>query len=143
MLPCPWNFPGKNTTMACHFLLQGISPNQGWNSRLLCVLYGKWILCHWAIREALLHCIYFFIWQILYKIPVLFLQILLTLSNCSPVTNIGKLFEYIHVHILVFICRFVCGVIFPIVFIKSVSIINIFSVWRIANNQILKICSIA
>ena len=22
-LLCPWNFPGKNTRVACHFLLQG------------------------------------------------------------------------------------------------------------------------
>ena len=25
MLLCPWNFPGKNTEVGCHFLLQGIS----------------------------------------------------------------------------------------------------------------------
>ena len=24
----PWNFPGKNTGVGCHFLLQGISPTQ-------------------------------------------------------------------------------------------------------------------
>ena len=23
-LPCPWNFPGKNTGVGCHFLSQGI-----------------------------------------------------------------------------------------------------------------------
>ena len=23
---CPWNFPGKNTGVGCHFLLQGIFP---------------------------------------------------------------------------------------------------------------------
>ena len=26
---CPWNFPGKNTRLYYHFLLQGIFPNQG------------------------------------------------------------------------------------------------------------------
>ena len=26
MLLCPWNFPGKNTGVACHFLLQGTFP---------------------------------------------------------------------------------------------------------------------
>ena len=26
---CPWNFPSKNTGVGCHFLLQGIFPNQG------------------------------------------------------------------------------------------------------------------
>ena len=26
---CPWNFPGKNTGVGCHFLLQGNLPNPG------------------------------------------------------------------------------------------------------------------
>ena len=33
-LLCPWNSPGKNTGVGCHFLLQGIFPTQGWNPRL-------------------------------------------------------------------------------------------------------------
>ena len=28
-LLCPWDFSGKNTAVGCHFLLQGIFPNQG------------------------------------------------------------------------------------------------------------------
>ena len=32
---CPWDFPGKNTGMGCHFLLQGIFPTQESNSHLL------------------------------------------------------------------------------------------------------------
>ena len=35
MLLCSWNFPGKNTGVACHFLLQGIFPTQGLNLHLL------------------------------------------------------------------------------------------------------------
>ena len=35
MLLCPWDFPGKNTGVGCHFLLQGIFPTQGLNLRLL------------------------------------------------------------------------------------------------------------
>ena len=31
----PWDFPGKNTGMGCHFLLQQIFPTQGSNSHLL------------------------------------------------------------------------------------------------------------
>ena len=27
---CPWDFPGKNTGMGCHFFLQGIFLTQGW-----------------------------------------------------------------------------------------------------------------
>ena len=31
----PWNFPGKNTGVCCHCLLQGIFPTQGLNPHLL------------------------------------------------------------------------------------------------------------
>ena len=31
---CPWDFPGRNTRVGCHFLLQGIFPTQGSNSGL-------------------------------------------------------------------------------------------------------------
>ena len=31
-LLCPWDFPGNNTGVGCHFLLQGIFPTQGSNS---------------------------------------------------------------------------------------------------------------
>ena len=34
-LLCPWNFPGKNTGVGCHFFLQGIFLTQGSNLRLL------------------------------------------------------------------------------------------------------------
>ena len=34
-LLCPWDFPGKNTGVGCHFLPQGIFPTQGLNSSLL------------------------------------------------------------------------------------------------------------
>ena len=29
-LLCPWDSPGKNTEVGCHFLLQGIFPTQDW-----------------------------------------------------------------------------------------------------------------
>ena len=35
---CPWLFPGKNTGVGCHFLLQGIFLTQGSN---LCFLYWQ------------------------------------------------------------------------------------------------------
>ena len=35
-------FPGKNTGVSCHFLLQGIFPKQGSNSRLL----------HWQVESS-------------------------------------------------------------------------------------------
>ena len=34
MLLCPWDFPGKNTGLGCHFLLQGIFLNQRLNLHL-------------------------------------------------------------------------------------------------------------
>ena len=48
-LPCPWNFPGKNTGVGCHFLPQGIFPIQRSNPCLLCLL-------HWQVDSfALSH----------------------------------------------------------------------------------------
>ena len=35
---CPWNFPGKNTGVGCHLLLQGIFPTQESKPYLLCFL---------------------------------------------------------------------------------------------------------
>ena len=37
----PWDFPGKDTGMGCHFLLQGIFPTQGLNPHLLHLLPWK------------------------------------------------------------------------------------------------------
>ena len=42
-------FPGKNTGVGCHFLLQGIFPNQGLNPGLLCLWHWQadsLPLCH-------------------------------------------------------------------------------------------------
>ena len=40
-LLCPWDFPGKNTGMGCHALLQGIFPTQGSNPCFLHVLHRQ------------------------------------------------------------------------------------------------------
>ena len=42
-LLCPWNSPGKNTGVGCHFLLQGIFPTQELNPDLL---HCRWTLYH-------------------------------------------------------------------------------------------------
>ena len=42
----PWDFPGKNTGMNCHFLLQGIFPTQGSNPHLLHCQVGSLPLSH-------------------------------------------------------------------------------------------------
>ena len=38
---CPWDFPGKNSGVDCHFLLQGIFPTKGLNLYLLCLLHCR------------------------------------------------------------------------------------------------------
>ena len=48
-LLCPWDSPGKNTEVSCHFLLQGIFLTKGSNTHLL---HCRQILYHWATREA-------------------------------------------------------------------------------------------
>ena len=52
-LLCPSNFPGKNTGVGCHFLLQGIFPTPRIEPESLSVSYGdRWILYRWATKEA-------------------------------------------------------------------------------------------
>ena len=46
-LLCPWDSPGKNTGVGCHFLLQGIFPTQRANLSLLS-------LVHWQVNSLLL-----------------------------------------------------------------------------------------
>ena len=46
---CPWDSPGKNTGVGCHFLLQGIFPTQGSN-QVSCI--GRWILYNGASWKA-------------------------------------------------------------------------------------------
>ena len=41
---CPWDFPGKNIGVGCHFLLWGIFPTQGLNLGLL----------HWQVDSSTL-----------------------------------------------------------------------------------------
>ena len=40
-LLCPWNFPGKNTGVGCHALLQGISSTQVLILGLFCLLHQQ------------------------------------------------------------------------------------------------------
>ena len=51
-LAYPWDFPGKNTRMGCHFPLQGIFPTQGSNSPLPRLLHWQADFFHWATWEA-------------------------------------------------------------------------------------------
>ena len=49
MLLCPWGFPGKNTGVCCHFLLQGIFLTQGSSPY---PLHCRQNLYCWATKEA-------------------------------------------------------------------------------------------
>ena len=49
-LLCPWDSPGKNTGVGCHFLLQGIFPTQESNWGLL---HCRQILYQLSYEEAL------------------------------------------------------------------------------------------
>ena len=69
---CPWVFPGKNTSVGCHILLQGIFQTQRWN-------------------PGLLHCR-----QILYCLDTRFLLLLLLSHSWFPLFCffISDSFEY-------------------------------------------------
>ena len=43
-LLCPWDSPGKNTGVCCHFLLQQIVLSQGSNPHLLYLRHCRWTL---------------------------------------------------------------------------------------------------
>ena len=48
-LLCSWDFPGKNSRVGCHFLLQGIFLTQGSNPGLL---HWRWILYQLSHRGS-------------------------------------------------------------------------------------------
>ena len=52
---CPWDFPGKNTGVGCHFLLQGIFLTQGLNPHLLHWQSDSLPLNHQGITYLYLH----------------------------------------------------------------------------------------
>ena len=52
-LLCPWDFPGKNTRVGCHFLLQGIFATQGSKLYLLWLLHCRLILYYWATGKPI------------------------------------------------------------------------------------------
>ena len=50
---CPWDFPGKNTGVGCHFLLQEIFPTQGLNPGLPHCRQTLYCLSHQGRSEIL------------------------------------------------------------------------------------------
>ena len=49
-LLCPWNSPGKNVRMGCHFFLQEIFPTRD-RTQVSCIVGGFFTI--WATKEAL------------------------------------------------------------------------------------------
>ena len=66
-LLCPWVFPGKNTGVDCHFLLQEIFLTQGLNPDLPHCRQTLYCLSHQGSPTALLQLS--FIWQVKDSIP--------------------------------------------------------------------------
>ena len=66
-LLCPWDSPGKNTGVGCHFLLQGIFMNQGSNWSLLPLLHWQgdslplFFLCDFFLHLFILVSICFYV----------------------------------------------------------------------------------
>ena len=66
-LLCPWDFPGKNTGVGCHFLLQRIFPTQGSNPGLL---HCRQILYHLShLRSPGLCFITALLFDCLFSVP--------------------------------------------------------------------------
>ena len=59
-LLCPWNFPGENTGVGFHFLLQEIFLIQGLNPSLLCLLC--WQADSLPLWHLEAHCEYIYIY---------------------------------------------------------------------------------
>ena len=82
-LLCPWNCPGKNTGMCCHFLLQETFLTQRSNPCLLHLLH------HWATWEA----------HDSVKVFILFLLLLKVNSKLYVIKNI-TMFAVVIFHLL-------------------------------------------
>ena len=103
-LICPWNFPGKNTRVGCHFQLPWIFLTQGLNPCLLCPMPwqvdslppappGKplcWLWC--ALYQ---HCCWLFLSALFYTVILFIYFILLTiLSAYCFLYNLSQVFFF-------------------------------------------------
>ena len=60
---CPWDSPGKNTGVRCHFLLQSIFATQGWDPSLLCHVHWQVdslpLVLHRHLQSSLIYYSYY------------------------------------------------------------------------------------
>ena len=89
--PLSMGFSGKITGVACHALLQGIFPTQGSNPRFLWLPHCRWILYHWATREALINSRTLIFLPFTFDFPVCFCY-----SSSIPVARFSALFCFFH-----------------------------------------------
>ena len=68
-LLCPWDFPGKNSGVGCHFLLHGIFLDQGLNPRLLHWQVDSLLPRHHRSIKPTLHTTCIFIHQMWTRLP--------------------------------------------------------------------------
>ena len=69
-LLCPWDFPGKNTGVGCHFLLQGTFPARGSNMPLFC--FQHWQLDPLLLvppRKPMAMCIFYILFLMVFVPP--------------------------------------------------------------------------
>ena len=78
-LLCPWDFPGQNIGVGCHFLLQETFWTKGSNLHLL---LDRWILHHCTIWEAKYHSTMLLSFPQLPRFPNALI--------CSPRRNLKK-----------------------------------------------------
>ena len=101
-LLCPWDSPGRNTGVGCHFLVwSGSSQPRGQTNRtrVSCIsCIGRWVLYHWAAWKSL------FILDIVSMVYIHQSQF----PNLSP-SCIHKSIFYIYLY-LCFANRFICAI---------------------------------
>ena len=75
----PCNFPGKNTGVCCHFLLQGIFLTWGLNLVSCVFCTGRQILYHW---DRMVVCVYVYIYMYIYIYPAFSIHPTFTFHCC-------------------------------------------------------------
>ena len=94
-LLCPWDFPGKNTRVGCHFLLQGIFPTQGSNPGLLHFRQMLYHLSHQGLLQERVKSHYLFLSGIRDFHPPLVTDITLAESENPRKVKIQKQFRWL------------------------------------------------
>ena len=91
-LLCPWDFPGTDTKVGCHFLLQGILPTQGSNPGLL---HCRQILYRLSYKGSYLSYIHTYIYTYVCVFICIYVHIylhtyihLVLLGTCGAVVSV-------------------------------------------------------